>query len=61
MFHLFLSKYLPLDTTFDYIIEQIYEHYKLPQPCSKILIKCLLTKTTKNTTFSFNGRLYKQR
>ena len=51
---------VPLDDTFDYIIEEIYTKGKLQQLGSKLLFRRLLNHVTRNTVFSFNNRLYKQ-
>ena len=51
---------VPLDETIDYIIHEIYTNNKLPQLSSKLLFRRLLCNVTKNTVFSFNGKLYKQ-
>ena len=51
---------VPLDETFDYIIEEIYVNNKLPALGTKLLSKRLLCYVTKNTVFSFNDRLCRQ-
>ena len=51
---------VPLDETFNYIIDAIYEKNMLPQLSSKLIFRRLLNNVTKNTVFSFNGRLYRQ-
>ena len=51
---------VPLDETIDHIIHEIYTNNKLPQLSSKLLFRRLLCNVTKNTVFSFNGKLYKQ-
>ena len=51
---------VPLDETIDHIIHKIYTNNKLPQLSSKLLFRRLLCNVTKNTFFSFNGKLYKQ-
>ena len=51
---------IPLDETINYIIDQIYNQQKLPQITSKPIFKRLLERVTKGTTFTFNGKLYKQ-
>ena len=43
-----------------YIIHEIYTNNKLPQLSSKLLFRRLLCNVTKNTVFSFNGKLYKE-
>ena len=39
---------------------EIYTNNKLPQLSSKLLFRRLLCNVTKNTVFSFNGKLYRQ-
>ncbi|XP_068756063.1 uncharacterized protein [Montipora capricornis] len=51
---------VPLGETIDHIIHEIYTYNKLPQLSSKLLFRRLLCNVTKNTVFSFNGKLYKQ-
>ena len=51
---------VPLDETFDHIIDAIYERNMLPQLSSKLIFRRLLNSVTRNTVFSFNGKLYRQ-
>ena len=51
---------IPLDETINHIIDQIYNQQKLPQIASRLISKRLLERVTKGTTFTFNGKLYKQ-
>ena len=51
---------VPLDETFDHIIDAIYERNMLPQLSSKLIFCRLLNSVTRNTVFSFNGKLYRQ-
>ena len=51
---------IPLDESINHIIDQIYNKQKLPQITSRPIFKRLLERVTKDTTFTFNGKLYKQ-
>ena len=51
---------IPLDETINHIIDQIYNQQKLPQITPSPIFKRLLERVTKGTTFTFNGKLYKQ-
>ena len=51
---------IPLDETINHIIDQIYNQQKLPQIAPRPIFKRLLERVTKGTTFTFNGKLYKQ-
>ena len=52
---------IPLqETSIDHVLEEIYDHSKLPQITSKLVMKRLLERVTKETVFSFNGKLYQQ-
>ena len=51
---------VPLDITFDYIIDQIYNLNKLPHLSSKVIFKRLLNRVTKGVIFIYNDQLYKQ-
>ena len=51
---------IPLQETIDHVLEEIYDHNKIPQITSKLVMKRLLERVTKGTVFSFNGKLYKQ-
>ena len=51
---------VPLKETVDFIIEQIYNHKRLPKISSNLLFRRLLLKVCQGVVFSFNNRLYKQ-
>ena len=51
---------VPIVETIDYILEQIYDHKKLPQLCNRLIMKRLLLKLTTESTFIFKSQFYKQ-
>ena len=56
----FLFTEIPMDETINHIIDQIYNQQKLPQIAPRPIFRRLLERVTKGTTFTFNGKLYKQ-
>ena len=51
---------IPIEDTIKYIIKKIYVEDKLPKICTQLIFTRLLTKLTKESTFLFQGQLYKQ-
>ena len=51
---------IPLKETFDYILEQIYDHNKLPIICIKLIFRRLLEKITTENSFQLNSKFFKQ-
>ena len=51
---------VPIQETFDYILDGIYVKNKLPKICSKLIFKPLLLKLTMENTFIFTSSFYKQ-
>ena len=48
-----LFKKIPVQETVDHVLEEIYDHNKLPQITSKLVMKRLLERVTKGKAFSF--------
>ena len=57
-------RYYPLyiidNISIDYILEQIYVHYKLRIICSKLIFRRLLQKVTTENLFQLNSKFFKQ-
>ena len=51
---------VPIQETFDYILDGIYVKNKLAKIYSKLIFKCLLLKLTTEDTFMFTPSFYKQ-
>ena len=49
---------IPLDETFNYTINKIYQKNRLPQIFSKAIFKRLLYKLTAKVSFQFNYKLF---
>ena len=51
---------VPVNETITYILDEIYRNKKLPEICSRLIMKRLLEKLTTQSTFIFQSRYYKQ-
>ena len=51
---------VPVKDTIDYIIDQVYNKRKLPIIATKLIFTRLLEKLSKENTFMFDGKFYKQ-
>ena len=51
---------VPVHETTDYILQEIYVKEKLPEICSKLIMKHLVLKITTENTFILNSNFYKQ-
>ena len=51
---------VPIADTITYILEQIYDHKKLPSICSRLIMRRLLEKLATESTFIFQSQFFKQ-
>ena len=51
---------VPINETIDHILDMIYVHKKLPEICTRLVMKRLLRKLTTEGVFMFQSQFYKQ-